>query len=176
MFIWVRNPHWGCHIFIIRQKTRHAHCSGQALVFILQNWCCLTTVVTLSAGSAFSAFLSHLIFVLVLFPLFPGGKFPPPSVHCQPLRLLILLWSWRHSSWCSVEPCGTAAFIIMGRFRKSGNKPACKIKLSSGELKFITDHTSFTEDNIKEWHKVNHVAINVKGTYSYCGISNTIWF
>ena len=58
-------------------------------------WCsfCKIYVVTLSAGSAFSAFLSHLIFVLVLFPLFPGGKFPPPSVHCQPLRLLILLWS-----------------------------------------------------------------------------------
>jgi len=41
----------------------------------------------------------------------------------------------------------------MGRFRKSQSKPASKVKLSSGELKFITDHTSFTEDHIKEWHK-----------------------
>jgi len=41
----------------------------------------------------------------------------------------------------------------MGRFKKSASKPACKLKLSSGELKFITDNTSFTEDHIKEWHK-----------------------
>ena len=48
----------------------------------------------------------------------------------------------------------------MGRFRKSQSKPASKVKLSSGELKFITDHTSFTEDHIKEWHKVNLIFIS----------------
>ena len=68
---------------------------------------------------------------------------------CFPLvrsRLLVTSWT-----------------IRMGRFKKGGSKPACKLKLSSGELKFITDHTSFTEDHIKEWHKVNRLYINKAG-------------
>ena len=76
MFIWVRNP----HISLSLDKRQDTPIAQARL------WCsfCKIDVVTLSAGSAFSAFLSQLIFVLVLFPLFPGGKFPPPSGSALP--------------------------------------------------------------------------------------------
>ena len=43
----------------------------------------------------------------------------------------------------------------MGRFKKKEKgKGSLARKLTDEEMKFLTDHTSFTQDHIKDWHKV----------------------
>ena len=113
---------------------------------------------------------SHHSFFFVSIFLFPVSFFQPPPL--QAPQQTAAPSHANHCNSCYRLPCFplvrsrllvTSWTIRMGRFKKGGSKPACKLKLSSGELKFITDHTSFTEDHIKEWHKVNRLYINKEG-------------
>ena len=116
----------------------------------------------------YSHYLSF--FILCHIFLFPVSFFQPPPL--QAPQQTAAPSHANHCNSCYRLPCFplvrsrllvTSWTIRMGRFKKGGSKPACKLKLSSGELKFITDHTSFTEDHIKEWHKVNRLYINKEG-------------
>ena len=112
----------------------------------------------------------RLFYILCRIFLFPVSFFQPPPL--QAPQQTAAPSHANHCNSCYRLPCFplvrsrllvTSWTIRMGRFKKGGSKPACKLKLSSGELKFITDHTSFTEDHIKEWHKVNRSYINEAG-------------
>ena len=46
----------------------------------------------------------------------------------------------------------------MGRFkRRSKRSKSTNYNLTEQELKFITENTSFTTENIIDWHKVRYV-------------------
>ena len=113
---------------------------------------------------------SSFVFFIFCVVFFSVSFFQPPPL--QAPQQTAAPSHANHCNSCYRLPCFplvrsrllvTSWTIRMGRFKKGGSKPACKLKLSSGELKFITDHTSFTEDHIKEWHKVNRLYINKAG-------------
>ena len=113
---------------------------------------------------------SSFVFFIFCVVFFSVSFFQPPPL--QAPQQTAAPSHANHCNSCYRLPCFplvrsrllvTSWTVRMGRFKKGGSKPACKLKLSSGELKFITDHTSFTEDHIKEWHKVNRSYINEAG-------------